>query len=507
MQQIKGSDDGRISARYRRNYKDWRTVMIVVFVMSRIAIAITGVRFDDKPIFYAYQLLDASTLQHHLLDSVWHLHGQPPLFNLFIGAVMKVAPTHYKIVFKFAYLAISLGLTLCLFRIFTRLWVPPAIAAVVTLVFTTSPSVFLYENWLLYELPLNLMLCLAILALQRYTNHHRLSDAAVFLGSLAAMLLLRSLFHLLWFATWTAVLVLHHYHQRAEWRRVVVLAAVPLVVVCSVYVKNAYLFGVPTTSTWLGMSLAKVTTFQLDEDERRQLIARHELSPYAIIEPFSPLHVYRGLAPMPPPTGVAVLDDPVKGEVDPTTAGGYHTNYNNLAYIAISERYLTDVKWVLRWRPMAYLAGLRSSFQTFFLPSSDFFAVSDNRAHVASLAEFYNRVFGGVTLEGSGATTPPAVSRHYRPEQVRIAWFIVFAYVVAAVFGARSLWRAWRSRAEIGASPLVVAFLWGNLVYITVVCNLLEVGENNRFRLLTDPLVLALLGMLIAQALGRRRRV
>jgi hypothetical protein len=40
---------------------------------------------------------------------------------------------------------------------------------------------------------------------------------------------------------------------------------------------------------------------------------------------------------------------------------------------------------------------------------------------------------------------------------------------------------------------------------MTIVANALEVGENNRFRFVTDPLVLAFLAALAVDWLARRR--
>jgi hypothetical protein len=69
-----------------------------------------------------------------------------------------------------------------------------------------------------------------------------------------------------------------------------------------------------------------------------------------------------------------------------------------------------------------------------------------------------------------------------------------------------------RRRGEAdGGGVLVLAFLWSTVAYVTVVSNVLEVGENARFHLVSDPLVVALLATLVVRArtchISRRERL
>ena len=66
----------------------WRlfTLMAAVFVVSRIAYFLAGVRFDITFFEWGWQCLDPELLTNRLLESCYYLHSQPPLFNLFIIA-------------------------------------------------------------------------------------------------------------------------------------------------------------------------------------------------------------------------------------------------------------------------------------------------------------------------------------------------------------------------------------------------------------------------------------
>ncbi|HSH60728.1 MAG TPA: topoisomerase C-terminal repeat-containing protein, partial [Acidimicrobiales bacterium] len=401
-------------------------------------------------------------------------------------------------------LLFGLALALCLYAVLWRVGVAPKLAAVLTLVFIMSPSVFLWENTAVYDYPVTALLCVAALALLRYEDGHRLRDASVFLAVLAAIVLTRSMFHLLWFLAWALVLVLRRRH--GDWKRLAVVATAALVPVVAVYANNMRVSGSFTSSTFLGLSLAKMTVFQLPEAERRALVEQGKLSSLALIDPSSPLDKYRelGLIRREQPTGVAALDDEWKGGYPPLRF--FVPNHNNLSYIDIWNRYARDALQTLRTRPGAYLRGVTTAYDLYFRPASDYAMLVDNRRKVPWLERVYNLAFYGVVAGGEGSSFEqlPNPATNYRQGPARTAWLAVASYSMAFIGGAWALWRA-RRRSWRGPPPLVIGFLWSTVAYVTLVSNSLEVGENNRFRLYTEPLVFALVAALVV-AWRRDRR-
>lgn len=487
-------------ARVLSNHGD-RLVIVAAFVVSRFAFRQAGVRFDPRPLNDAFQLLDRGQLRDHLFSSLVHLHSQPPLFNLFIGLGLH-APHFWEVkLFRLAYWGFGLALALTLYAVLRRVGVSAKVGVVVTVAFMLDPSVFLYENWLHYDYPVTLLLCLAVLALLRYEDGHRLRDATMFLAALAVLVLTRSLFHIVWFVAWAIVLLVHRRH--ADWRRVAAAAAVPLVVVVAVHLNNMRISGSFTSSTSLGMSMAKITTFQLPERERRALVARGQLSPLALVDPLSPISAYRGMVPWKPPTGVPVLDDEAKGTyTDPPTNLGFYANFNNINYVQVSNGYLRDALRTIRMRPGAYVEGVARAYNIFFRPAGDFFTLFENRQRAGALESVYDVAVDGMVSRGPGPWSLPDPRVHYQQGPGRIAWLAIVAYAVALVWGARAWWRRRRSHGGT-VPPLVLAFLWSTVAYVMVVSNAVEVGENNRFRLYTEPLVLVLL---VALVVGRGLR-
>jgi hypothetical protein len=266
--------------------------------------------------------------------------------------------------------------------------------------------------------------------------------------------------------------------------------------VAGVHVKNLWLFDVPVTSSCLGMNLARVATFQLSESERRQLIREGVLSRYAVHLPFGlpvtfPEEFDR------PRRGVPALDQVFK------STGG--ANMNHRAFIDLCREYEHDALATVRRRPGVLNRAYRQAWMVFFRPSGDFLYLPEgNRDRVSGLSRAYDLALGQgqepklTGPESAGIATVPTLLR-------QVAWVVVLAYLVVYI-GLLPLLRRVRQR-EGRASPrlLLLSYAGLTLLYLSVVGNFLETGENNRFRFLLDPLVLALLVALVQEWRTARR--
>lgn len=70
----------------------WLLAVIAAFLLSRLGSYLAGVRFDMTPLEEFWQYLDVNLLRSRLLESLWYLHSQPPLYNLYLGLVLKLTP-------------------------------------------------------------------------------------------------------------------------------------------------------------------------------------------------------------------------------------------------------------------------------------------------------------------------------------------------------------------------------------------------------------------------------
>src|SRR5579862_1145849 len=67
-------------------------LLAAVFVVSRLAYYLAGVRFDARPVLHYFQFVDPELLKHRLIESMYYFHVQPPGWNLYAGIVLKLFP-------------------------------------------------------------------------------------------------------------------------------------------------------------------------------------------------------------------------------------------------------------------------------------------------------------------------------------------------------------------------------------------------------------------------------
>lgn len=449
------------------------TALVGVFCLSRVVYYLLGVRFIDSTAGRFMHYVDPVLLKNDLARSLFYLHSQPPLFNLYLGLVFKAFPGHAHTAFHVTYLILGLALCLSLYGVMRELGVAPVTGAALTGFFMVSPPCILYENWLYYDYPLAALLCCSAYSLTVFLRKPTGAAAGALFFLAAGIALIRCLFHAVWVvAIIGALLAARRGHARA----ILTAAAVPLALVLFVYAKNLVCFGQPAASSWMGMNLAKVCTFRLPLEERERLIRSGVLSGLATIMPWSPPEAYRGLVPPAPPTGIPVLDQVTKSTGKP--------NFNSMAYLAISRAYLRDAIWVITHRPAAYIRGSIKAYRYFCWPSSNprlVWGVDTNISRIRAWDSLYSTVVCG--------RLAPRFSEGF---------FIFLAYALAVVLGLRLSLR--RRPGLTDDRRLLLLFLLGNIIYVTLVGNASEVDENWRYRFTIDPLCLAVIAYLIQTA-------
>lgn len=445
--------------------------VVLAFAVSRALFVVAGGRFDARPLVDFYQLLDADLLRSRLAESLAFLHVQPPLFNLYAGLVLKAAPGYETALFQGLQLGAGLALSLLLYGFLRSLGSTTATGALLTALLAASPPSLLYEAWLFYELPVGLLLLLAAVLLARYLRGGRFLDGLLFFGVAAGVTWTRSLFHVAWLVLVAILLALGSRRPRA----VLEAAAAPIAATLGLCAKNALLFGFFGTSSWLGMSLAKGTTFALPREEREALISSGELSPFARVTTRPAFPDVRDLPPFEAaaPTGVPALDR--------VRRLGGATNYNQLSWVRVSREYLRDAKVVLRRDPSVWLFSVGEALTLYFRPScEDGVLLPGNRRAVAAWEALYDRV----VLADFG-----------------LSWTLLVVHAAALAWGGWFL----LARGVRATDPErgLVLFAWLTVAWVAAVGNLLEVGENNRFRWAVDPLAVGL----VVHAVSRRSTI
>lgn len=456
-------------------------LLIIIFFLSRIIYHHLGVRFDLKLLFSGWQLIGIDLLKNHLLQSLLYLHAQPPLFNLGTGIVLHFFPENYPFVFSGLFLFFGLILTLSLYALMYRLNTPPLYAFILTVLFIASPSCILFENWFFYDYPIVVIITLSALFLHRFLSQNGWINGTTFFLLLSSIVLTRSLFHLFWFFLIFSGLLVLKWENR---KKIFLCGLFPFLLIMLWIMKNQFLFGTPSTSSWIGMSLAKSYLPHISWEEKKRLIDEGKISNLSLISPYSSLDVVYQYMEKSPKTGVPVLDDELWIE-----KGYKKDNYNNLSYLKLSQQQMRDTMHVLLNDPSIFFLEQIHAWHSYTLPSSTYLFFKKNQSHISTLDYLYNSIifwqFPGSFIIG------PEGHKHYRS-----GFFFLISFIVV-LFYFFHLLRKLLSERKISAHDLTVLFMLGNIIYVACIGNLIEVGENQRFRFLTDPLLIAFIGSLI----------
>lgn len=464
----------------------WHIVLAVVFALSRALYYAAGVRFDAYMNEHLMHFVSPELLRTDLVRSILYLHNQPPGFNIFMGLVFKLFPGHPTGVFHVVYILLGLMLTFEMFSLMRRLGVSVRLSAAVTAVFIISPPIAMFENLLLYTYPVMVMLVLSAVFLERYLRSDGWLDGFMFFSLLSMIVITRSLFHAVWMLAAVLLVLL----IKKETRRLTLIACcLPCLVVAALYGKNLWLIGSFSGSSWMGMSLSKLTTQKLPVDMRIGLVKVGKVSELALVPPFKPVWFYRQYTDVPAfkPTGVPVLDLEYYPDV------GH--NWNNLALLSISKQYQRDALTVLITHPGVYASSVFDSFRIFFFPSGDwlhYYASIDNIGKIPAFETAWNTVVNGRILSFPGRDAIRANQEAFFGNIRHIGLFIAVLYIAGLVAGIRFLIRRARTNQFFSPETGSIAYILMTVIYVALAGNCLENGENERFRLLVDPMMLSL---------------
>jgi len=425
--------------------------LVGIFLAGRLVLHAVGIRCQLESLHWYWQILDPAELRQHLLTSLLHLHAQPPLFNLLTGILLKTGLGTW--IFSCFCTISGLLLALVLFGILRELGWERGPAMLLPAAISLLPAWILYEQWYFYDFMTALLLALSGLQLLRWGKRGKTPDLLGYLGAITALALTRSLFHLLWLIPATMLVVLA---RRPPSRKLRAWLLLPLLITSAWYLKNELLFGFFGSSSWMGLSLAKMSCARLDPVEARELIGEGRISPCVLVRPFAPIEKYEEASreKFPDPS------DPVLGSRERPPGD---PNYNHLAYVAISARCRRDALTVIRLHPGIYLDAVSHSIRRFFAPVSAYPAFRANIRVLLPLSKF----------EILGWDSPP------------VSTLLFFLCTGGLLFGAMLAFRS-------GDRTLFALFLFAilDIAWVFFTGNLLESGENERFRFILFPLLL-----------------
>jgi hypothetical protein len=234
-----------------------------------------------------------------------------------------------------------------------------------------------------------------------------------------------------------------------------------------------------------------------------RLVRQGTLDPLAELAPFRPLSFYIPRFASASHAGHQALDDRFKAVPAHTSLlfRDANTNFNNLAYIEISRRYLNDDIAYIRDDPGRYAATVAKAGSLWFVPSDQYEFLRSNRAHIGTWARLYDRA---VLWQPKADYFPRGLTtRGLGPNPSQVSYETVLVFVLAVFGGPLAFW--FRRRYD-RAGAFALAVIWTTVVYALMVTSLFEFGENERFRLELGPLPMVLGAAVIGSLIEFRNR-
>lgn len=479
------------------------TGLLLVFGLSRALAARRGLEFNMDILPFGYQFLDPVLLREELLRSLWYQHSQPPLFNLFLGVVLKVAPGTGRTLFLWSFRLLGALLTVACYGMGREFGLKRAWAAAATLLAVLSPAALLYEHWLFYTYPTALLVCVCGWFGGRFARTGSAADGAVLFGAMACLIGTRSVFHPVWFVALAGLLMVAMPEFR---RRVVLCGAVPLVLVLGLYAKNLVLFGVFGSSSWLGMSLAKVATTGLTEEEWERLRALPDYPGILDVQTFENARAYEAFVTPWEPWGVRALDAFEKSE------GFWHEgrfiaffNLNHGQVIESGRRFGEAARWVVAREPAGLMRSLDRSLIVFFKPASEYLFVAQTPGRIRGYERWWNLLVHGKVGEHTFIKRDVGLVYDRRGDDwSNIGFLIPVLVLLGLAAGPWLLVAAWHSGRRLEPRETGMVLLSATIWWVVVLGVVLEVGENNRFRYMIEPANIVLAAAYVGELMRRR---
>ncbi len=459
---------------------------VLFFVLTRLLFLLAGF-----PFYYCFNMhLDEQLCKDNFLECLYYTHHKPPLFLLFLGLVYLLPATSFIPIYHAIYLLMGMIFTVTLFGVMDLFDIPRKWSVPLTALFMLGPSVIAYEHWLYYTYPCALMLCLSVLFLQLYFKYDKHGYLFAYFLLLAVLILTRSLFHLAWFMLFVLILAVY---RRRFWKKILMAAALPFLLVLAFYVKNALLFGLFTTSSQAGFELSIMAMNQMPNEQREQLIREGKLSEFVAMGSHESVETYERFYPL-KEAGIPILDQKVKSNG--------RVNYSHQIYLPVNRHFLEDSFYVLKHYPGYYLEALRYSTFRYLLPGPSKLGGEGRNARLMKRMSLYERVYNMIFLGQILPRTPCWTFRlNHSLYEVRASlfWLVGFPLLMVwiGIFLARILFGDDKHKKNF--IPLL--FMWLTTGYISFIS--IALNGNNRHRFLVESFVVIFVGLFLT-SLGCR---
>ena len=120
---------------------------LALFFLSRAAFAACGLRFCTDHVAAQMHFVELDLLRDRLLESLWYLHGQPPLMSVLLGLLLKAFGDHYAVALHAVFVAMGAATGAGIVALLLRLGLAARTSVGVAIAYSLLPAVLIYEHY------------------------------------------------------------------------------------------------------------------------------------------------------------------------------------------------------------------------------------------------------------------------------------------------------------------------------------------------------------------------
>jgi hypothetical protein len=455
---------------------------------------LTGQRFNTDYLNYGWQLIPWDVLSTDPLRSVFYLHIQPPLWNLFLGTTAWMSPFSDRVTLQVLMALIGFAVAWLAALLGQRLGLSRRVAVIVALIATLHPEVLKGAFEPTYELATAVLLLAVLIAVSDLTRKENVRRSLVILASAVTVTALtRSLYHPAW-ALVIVVFGLWLMRRRINWKASVLVLSIPVIFMGSWMAKNEAMFGHTTMSSWFGMNLQRAVIPVLPKDDLDEMYAKGQISEIAMIGPFGKYELYENVFEDCVPTrSHRSLAEPMR------TTDQWSPNFNYECFLPLYDQAGKDAIAVIKEHPEAWLEGrlwsLRTTIAVSPIPSESKSEVMTGLDRVFSIARLD---FGGVlSTKGWGTPIYGQLEAHADFGLMLIPMYLTIGWI--------GLWQILQRlrRKQLSAASTIYVVGSFTVAFTVIVGAIAELGEQSRFRTMIDPIVTVMFLALVIPVVQR----
>jgi len=412
-----------------------------------------------------WQVLPLEMMQSDLLYSLWHFHAQPPLFNLYGGIIVKLFGVNHLSVLYLGNILFGALLSGIIYILLTHFIQNRAVAFRVAFVLALSPTLLLYEPYMLYTIITAFWAAVSVLLLLFHYNTQKERYLILFILCANVLILTRGVYHLtfLGIAIPFAVIL-----SRYSWKRMVVICLLVSMVSIGWYAKNQAQFGFFGASSWSGQNIWNIVYKGYNHNQLQKLAEENVIDPMVarLYYPFHKPSTYQ-LYGFNKQSNIEILA---------------RDDMNNINIIDISNAYQDNAIRLIKHDPLRYVHTIARAYRLFTKPSSS--TTQDAHPPNASRIQWYEAFYADI-LQGA------FFARWFTGRDFGPFLFILLPLSISFYIGnfIRRLFAQPQHWLQLlrADGPFFYAVML--VLYTTVIANVVEFEENDRFTVLVEQIM------------------